>query len=314
MAQTKKAATQQKTTSKKTTSTKLEDKANNVQNVTGTPDAENKIVATATIEDNVLFVSQVVDNKAVEKKLLVALPYLKSEAQGRELEFAIYGWLRHFKEDFKLVIIGDDPGFLDKFSEQVEFVECKRVPVHPTLCTKHLDFINKMKKIIALYPEYGAMIWTFDDVYAINDFGLAEIQLLKQNQQEMYGDLRDKNRFIQDMARTRDTLVAEGKSTRNYTTHLPYYFEFEKLLELIDKFDMSNTSYVVECLYYNYFYPNRVPLQLNIMFDNIRCAIWRSNPRMEIVRAAFEKQIWIVNSPEGYIPELVKLLDEHYKR
>lgn len=304
MAQTKKTATKQKTISKTSTACSLENNAENVQNVTGTPtdDLRNELPAAAA------------ENKVAENKVLVVIPYLKSQAQGRELEFAINGWLRHFQENFRLVIIGDDPGFLDNFSDQVEFVECKRVPVHPTLCTKHLDFINKMQTIIALFPEYSAMIWTFDDVYAINDFCLADVQLLKQHQSEMEGNYQDKNRFIQDMARTREVLVAESKPIRNYTTHLPYYFEFEKLLELIEKFDMSKTSYVIENLYYNYYFPSRIPLQLNISFDNMRCAIWRSNPRMEIVRAAFSKQIWIVNSPEGYIPALVKLLDDHYKK
>lgn len=294
MAQTKKTATKQKTinaTTKKVAKPKTE-------------------VAPEVVVKEVPV--QYPNAKEPAREVLVVIPYLKSGAQGRELEFAIRGWLRHFKEDFKLVVIGDKPNF--EFSENIDFVLCPRVPVHSTMCTKHLDWINKIKKIISLYPEYGSVIWACDDIYAVNDFGLPEVQLLKQHEPEMVGDLKNKNRFIQDMARTREALVACGRPYHNYTTHLPYYFDFEKLLELIEKFSMTKTSYVVENLYYNYFFPTRIPLQMNLLYDNLRCGIWRANPRMEIVREAFQKKVWINNSPEGYLPELVKMLDAHYKK
>ena len=39
---------------------------------------------------------------------LVVIPYLASAAQGRELEYAIAGWRRHFKEDFLIVLTGEN--------------------------------------------------------------------------------------------------------------------------------------------------------------------------------------------------------------
>ena len=38
---------------------------------------------------------------------LVVIPFKAGEAQGNELMLAIRGWMKHFKEQFRIVIVGD---------------------------------------------------------------------------------------------------------------------------------------------------------------------------------------------------------------
>ena len=76
---------------------------------------------------------------------------------------------------------------------------------------------------------------------------------------------------------------------------------------------MQDISYVMEDLYYNIYYPTRIPLQMNIDFDNLKCGVYRANPRLEYLKRALHKQIWIQNSPPGWIPPLEQLLKEHYQ-
>ncbi len=47
----------------------------------------------------------------MDKEILVVIPYLASAAQGNELELAIAGWRRFFKEPHRIVIVGDCPSF-----------------------------------------------------------------------------------------------------------------------------------------------------------------------------------------------------------
>ena len=38
---------------------------------------------------------------------LVVIPFKAGEAQGNELMLAIRGWMKHFKEQFRIVVVGD---------------------------------------------------------------------------------------------------------------------------------------------------------------------------------------------------------------
>ena len=120
------------------------------------------------------------------------------------------------------------------------------------------------------------------------------------------------NGWQRDKAKTRDLLVKLGYPTRNFTTHLPQWYDWDKLEALWDRFDMDNESYVMEDLYFNIYYPTRVPLQLHIDFDNYKCGVYRPNPRMHYIQKAFRAKIWIQNSVDGWIPALDKALADYY--
>lgn len=248
----------------------------------------------------------VIETPDPEKPVHVIIPYLKTSAQGRELEFAVKGWKKHFKEDFKIVIVGDSEPFMDG-DDQIVYL-----PHTPSQKNPPLDIVEKMLLVIASLPQVDGFVWSNDDIYAVNDFDLTDVKVLKSIGL-LAGDLKSTNPFQVNMAKTAQLLKKEGRPIRNFSTHLPVWYDVEKLLELIELYEMDKESYLIHSLYFNYFYPSRVPLKLSINFDNYKCGIYRPNPNMDIVRRAFEDKVWINNSPEGYIPELIKLLDKHYK-
>jgi hypothetical protein len=55
----------------------------------------------------------------------------------------------------------------------------------------------------------------------------------------------------------------------NYTTHYPYWYDFEKLERLREKFNLENESYVLEDLYFNYYQHGS-----NVLDSKIRFGIW----------------------------------------
>ena len=52
----------------------------------------------------------------------VLIPYIRQESQGNELELAIAGWIRHFKETFRITVIGDHHPCVERFGHMVHFL------------------------------------------------------------------------------------------------------------------------------------------------------------------------------------------------
>ena len=258
------------------------------------------------------------DEKPVEKKevpiedrILVVIPYCSEGAQGRELEYSVAGWRRHFKEDYLIVLAGEDHP-VTKTGDDIVCIESERVPPKKGQYRQHLDYVSCFKKVRKAFPKSKGFIFVADDCYAVNDFDMTDIMCLKQKSGDIISSMASPNAWQRDKAKTRSALVKGGYPTRNFTTHLPQWFEWDKLEKLWEAYDMENESYVFEDLYYNIYYPTRIPLQLHIDFDNFKCGVYRKNPRLDYIRRAFKTKIWIQNSVEGWIPELEKALADYY--
>lgn len=246
-----------------------------------------------------------------DDRILVVIPYCSAGAQGHELEYAVAGWRMHFKENYLIVLAGENHPVTET-GDDIICIESERVPPKAGQYRQHLDYVSCFKKVRAAFPNSKGFVFVADDCYAVNDFDMTDIMLLKQKADDMGGNLYSANGWQRDKAKTRALLVKEGYPTRNFTTHIPQWFEWDKLEALWEKYDMENESYVFEDLYYNIYFPTRIPLQLHIDHDNFKCGVYRSNPRLEYLTRALQKQIWIQNSPEGWIPALEKVLQYHY--
>lgn len=250
--------------------------------------------------------------KATGEQILVVIPYCSKGAQGRELEYAVAGWRRHFKENYLIVLAGEDHP-ITKTGDDIICIESPRVDDIPGMYRQHLDYVSCFKKVHKAFPDSKGFIFVADDVYAVNDFDMSDVLCLKQKGPNM-DDFRSTttNRWQKDKIRTRELLKREGYPTRNFTTHLPQYFEWDKIEALWEKYDMEHNSYTIEDLYYNIYYPTRIPLQIHIDFDNFKCGVYRPNPRLEYIDKAFTTKIWIQNSVEGWIPYLDRALANYY--
>lgn len=249
--------------------------------------------------------------KSVKDKILVVIPYCSQGAQGREIEYAVAGWRKHFKEDYLIVLAGEDHP-VTKTGDDIMCIESKRVEPIQGMYRQHLDYVSCFKKVHNAFPDSKGFIFVADDVYAVNDFDMSDVLTLKQKADVIQDYVAPLNGWQKDKIRTRELLKREGYPIRNFTTHLPQYFEWDKMEALWDKYDMEHNSYVIEDLYYNIYYPTRIPLTLHIDHDNFKCGVYRPNPRMNYIYDAFKKKIWIQNSVEGWIPALDKILSNYY--
>ena len=247
-----------------------------------------------------------------ENRFLVVIPYCSDGAQGRELEYAVAGWRRHFKEKYLIVLVGDHHPVCGT-GEDIVHLPCPRVPpCGDSNYRPHLDHVHKFREVRKHYPDADGFIYACDDMYAVNDFDISDIKLLKQLSKDMKGDAKSKNGWQRDMARTRALCVKEGFPVRNFICHLPLWYDFAKLFALYDRFDLDHTSYVVENIYFNMYYPQKIPFELNLEQDNLKCGIYSKDFPVETIREAFRKKIWISNSPDGWSAELDAMLKEYY--
>lgn len=244
-------------------------------------------------------------------KYLVVIPYCSEGAQGRELEYAVAGWRRHFKESYQIVVVGEDHP-VTQTGKDICHIPSERVAERPGQYRQHLDYVSCFKKVREAFPKSKGFIFVADDVYAVNDFSLIDILFLKCAAPDIDYDRNSPNAWRRDAMKTREKLVEGGYPTRNFTTHLPQWFEWDKLAALWERYDMENESYVMEDLYYNIYYPNRVPLLLNLTYDNIKCGVYEQSFNFGFVTGAFKSKIWINNSPNGWSPMLVRALDRYY--
>ena len=246
------------------------------------------------------------------EKILVVIPYLAQAAQGREIEYAVAGWRKHFKEDYLIVVVGDYNKIVDT-GDDITFINCPRIE-KPMLGNywPHLDHVNKFRKVRDNFPGSKGFIYTCDDIYAVKDFTMEDVLRPKVKRLRIAGTHDHKNAWVRDNVRTRDVLIREKLNLYDWVCHLPVYYEWDKLFAIYDKYGCDKKSYVVEQLYFNTYYPDAQPFLLNAETDNIQFKMWRPWHTVEQLREAMPKKIWISNSVKGYKPEIEQVLREHY--
>lgn len=250
---------------------------------------------------------------------LVVLPYIHTEAQGMELEFAVAGWQKHFKENHTIAIIGDYDDSVgrvltwEREGSHIVFCQQSRVPETDwNNYRPHIDFVAKFKTARAMFPESKGFIYTCDDIYAVNDFTFGDVETLKYINGGVDFDPHSPNPFRRDKMKTKRVLSSMGFPDRNFTTHLPQWLEWDKLEALWQEYDMEHNSLVFEDLYFNLYYPVAGAEMIDEDSDRFKCAVYTTRPNPKRLKDALRTKIWITNNPDGYQPVLEDILKEHY--
>ena len=244
-----------------------------------------------------------------DKQILVVIPWLPSAAQGNELRWAVAGWRRHFKHPHRIVVVGE--GVTGKVPAGCTAIESPRVAEVAGMYRQHLDYVSCLRRVRAAFPATSGFIFVADDCYAVNDFDMTEVCLLKQIADTFTGMQVSPNGWQVDKWRTAQALKAVGWPCRNCTTHLPQWFEWDKWEALVKRYAMERVSYTIEDLYYNIYYPRRVFFQLDAT-DNLKFGLYEAGITAEQIRGVMRRKIWLTNSPVGWSADLEAVLAEHF--
>ena len=239
----------------------------------------------------------------LEKETLVVLPYKQGGAQGNEIKLMLNGWKKFCNFKYRFIVIGEFNESIENEFPWVEFIRCETKPKIEGQYNPHLDIQNKFNVIHKLYSQkYEGFIYATDDEYAIKPFTLEDILITHYHSPSFSGREDQPTWFWNhDKWKTRQLLDKENLPHINYTTHYPAYFEFNKLKEIRDKFNMLNESYVFDDVYFNYF-PHEEP----VLDSTIRLGIWSKS----IFKNDFQKAVdnpnikFVCNSVEGWSREL----------
>ena len=244
------------------------------------------------------------------EKYIVVIPYLPGAGQGRELEYAVAGWRRHFKERFDIVVVGD--GVTGRIPDGCIPVESPRVPERAGHYRQHLDYVSCLRRVHEAYPKSRGYIRVADDCYAVRDFDFLDVVTRKCIGEIGKNPIAIPGSWQGDQRRTRDLLEREGLPLVNYTTHLPQWFEWSKIEALWERYGMDTTSYVDELLYYNIYDGDRAAINVHTEEQPYKCGVYRSNPRIDYIERCIGRRIWITNSPVGWVPQLDAILNKYY--
>ncbi len=240
---------------------------------------------------------------------LVVIPYKASEAQGNELMLAIRGWMKHFKENFRVVVVGDVEGLeLPEVSGG-----CLEIGVVSHECQTDnppLDIVAKLLAVIEEYPDMENLILTNDDIYPVNDFDIIEVMLLKAD-----GVLTDEKRCGQlykvNREKTLKTLQAIGKPIHDYGSHLPMFYNVETLIKMIETYNLTKEAMLISSLYFNTVYPSFIPFRLNMETDNLKVIVGRKNANLKLLREYIPRKIFVNNSTLGWSEEMEKVIENY---
>lgn len=236
-------------------------------------------------------------------EVLVVLPYKQSGSQGNEIRIALNGWRKFCQFNYRFVVIGEfDEQLKDEFP-WVRFIECPTKEKKEGQYNPHLDIMNKFKVIERLYAqEYDGFIYTTDDECPIKPFDLKDVTSLFYHSSGFIGCEKAPTHFwSHDKWKTRQLLDRENLPHVNYTTHHPCFFEFKKLMEIRNRYNLLNESYVFDDVYFNYFQHEEPVLD-----STIRLGVWNK----EIFDNDFQDAVanpnikFVCNSVEGWSKEL----------
>jgi len=247
---------------------------------------------------------------------LVVITYLPSAAQGRELEMALEGWRRYYREKCSIVIVGEGLEGIASLAMRYDalLVESPRVPNSPGNYRAHLDYVSCLKKVRELYSEVEGFILVADDCYCVSEFGIEDILVPKVNSMRPFAmnNLKSANAWRRDKARTRQMLESEGQCALNFTTHVPIYYEWDGVQYMWDMYDMENTSAVLEDIYYNIKFSGRKVVDLS-QPNFYRFPVWDQWMDEGALKKALEGDcIWVCNAVNGYNEKFEKIMLKHY--
>lgn len=238
-------------------------------------------------------------------KYLVVIPYIHNEAQGRELEFAVRGWFRHFHETFKLVVVGDVCPFVIANQDRIEFVPKSRVQDVPGQYRPHLDHVAKMLHVGRLFDtKFDGFIQAADDCYPVQDFHFSDVLLPKYFEPEI-PECNEEEGFWHDMEKTRLRLQKLGLGNRNWETHCPRYYDFQRYYAVVNDHDLLHQSFVVENLYFNTYFKDADALHITPDSRYIQ--------RLETLNTIPDPtRIWLSNGVYGWSRQLEAYLENHF--
>lgn len=172
--------------------------------------------------------------------------YITGPDHGFELRKSILSVQRNVPGTHKITVIGERPAWYDGHHIKLPSIRM-RVP------TGHLPFRDTQNKLVhAAHSDEidESFIWMMDDVYFLKPTTIEEIC---RPIFDPWYRVNTKTIWHQLIRITFAALQKQGKSNLQYATHLPHYFEKDRLRDMFAIYDYPKTLLLFENLYRNHY-------------------------------------------------------------
>lgn len=249
-------------------------------------------------------------------RITVLIPYLKSEAAGEELKYALRSWEKNFKEEINVVVIGDKE---DWFSPEVMHIPHEPHKIkedcgcpNPSLIRNpQADVAHKIFTAIASGVIKGDFILSNDDIFLLGETHMSDVAFLKA-----FGKLdkggKEGGLYNQNTRRTAKVLENSDLPTHRYGTHTPMLINADKLVDVIEKYDALEKGLLLTSLYFNEVYPDARPVQVDgTIKDPILASVYRPNVEDQILKSIFANRKFMNCDAKGW-KSIEKPLNIHF--
>jgi hypothetical protein len=175
----------------------------------------------------------------------VFYPYFEREAKWNELIYSVRSLEKHFKEEFRVFIVGDLP----KNITGVTHIPHKRSEGMKENCT--FDAITKLLLYLN-HPDAGLhFIRMYDDICLINDVSGKEIARIKAISFHNEIPAHVRGTWSEQLKRTIAAVRAKGYPGINTESHFPEAFIGPYMKEIIQDYSALENRLLTSTLYYN---------------------------------------------------------------
>ena len=170
----------------------------------------------------------------------IVIPYRHSD--NDELRYVLRSIEKYCNFDYDITIIGDKP----KWATNINHI--------PYDDTQYKRYENLYNKINIAINHFDSFFWWHDDEFVLKPVSvddLKEIHFLQDLKEiTKFGD----RWFQQELKSFREDMEKRNMCAYNYCTHIPFYFESDKMRDVLSFFGLNDKKEVVfiENYYYNY--------------------------------------------------------------
>lgn len=175
----------------------------------------------------------------------VFYPYFQREAKWDELRYSLRSLEKHFKEPFRIFLVGDIPDWCTNVIH-IPHTRSEGMKENTTY-----DAISKMLRYMNDPQSGGEFIRMYDDTYMISDVTIEKLQEVKA--MCYLNDLPPQltGTWAEQLRRTLQAVIEKGYPGINTESHFPEYFIKKLMLEIIDHYKALENRYLVSTLYHN---------------------------------------------------------------
>lgn len=235
------------------------------------------------------------------------IPYLKSEAAGEELKYALRSWAKNFQEVVKVIIVGDredwfSPHIVHIPHERHLITEVCNCPTPSQILNPQADVTHKILTAITAEGIEGNFILSNDDIFLLGHTSVADIECLKAFFQDLEKTGEGKGLYAQNNRLAADLLRVNNIPVVRYGAHTPMVFDANKLVEIIEKYNATEHGYPIESLYYNQENPTARPILLDgAANDPILASVYKSEISQDILTKALATRKFLNCDSKGWI-------------